>query len=332
METGLQRYSPAEDWRQWRARGSRKQRVDYWNDVICQAVLDVDMTVAKAQSGQLFVGNISSLNQVGARFVNFRSSSHGVARTPGQVDRTDAGYLMVSLQCRGQSRLTQRRNEVVLDPGDVGIIDSGLPFSLFFPQEVDRRIVMLPKSLLAPRTRALANWQGPIRIRSGFVLSPLIAQLIRTLTERNQPLADGHAHLMLESIADYVADCLGPDRSVEPGQAAARATYEALVRHVAQHVASADLDAASAAAAAGISVRTLHRLFKRFADSSFEQYVIQKRLLLARQGLASQIHTSVSAAAFSAGFNDLSHFTRRFTASFGVQPSSLLARKCENKE
>lgn len=333
MAKELQPHRPAEDWRRWKAQGSRQQRVDYWNDVICQAVLDVDMTLQECAVGEsLFRGSISSLNQVGARFVNFRSSGHEVTRTPRQVDRTDGGYLMVSLQHRGQSRLTQKRSDVVLNPGDVGIVDSGLPFSLFFPQEVDRRIVMLPKSLLASRTRSLANWAGPVRIPSDFVLSPLIAQVLRMLTERAQPLTDPQAHLLLESVADYVAACLGqqPGAGTDTDAAAARARYEAVLRYVAQHIADAELDTGGAAAAAGVSVRTLHRLFKRYADSSFEQYVIEERLQLARRSLAARSHATVSAAAFSAGFNDLSHFTRRFRASFGFSPSSLLAEGRED--
>ncbi|OWT56196.1 helix-turn-helix domain-containing protein [Candidimonas nitroreducens] len=326
MESESQSQRCAEDWRRWKAQGSRQQRVDYWNDVICQAVLDVDMTMQEPPvGGGLFRGSISSLNQVGARFVNFRSSGHEVTRTPRQVGRTDGGYLMVSLQYRGQSRLTQNRSDVVLNSGDVGIVDSGLPFSLFFPQEVDRRIVMLPKSLLAARTRSLANWRGPVRIASDFVLTPLIAHTLRMLTERAQPLTDSHAHLLLESVADYVASCLSQQPGAQGAAAIARARYEAVLRHVAQHIADVELDAGGAAAAAGMSVRTLHRLFERYADCSFEQHVIRERLHLARRGLAAGRHASVSAAAFAAGFNDLSHFTRRFRASFGISPSSLLS-------
>lgn len=318
--------SSAEDWRQWKAKGSRRQRVDYWNDVICQAVLDVHMNLPK-QDDSLFFGSIHSLNQAGARFVSFRSSSHDVTRTSTQVDRTDNGYLMVSLQCRGRSRLTQCRQDVVLEPGDVGIIDSGLPFDLFFPETVDRRIVMMPKRLLASRIRSIDNWTGPIRIKSDFVLSPIVAQLIQILTERELPLADAYAHRMLESIADYLADSISSEQVALTGDDSSRRTYDLLIQYVAQHVTSPDLSAMSAAIAVGVSLRTLHRLFKRFGQTTFEQFVIGKRLVLARQSLMTGVTTSVSEAAFSSGFNDLSHFTRRFFAAFGVNPSSLLLRR-----
>jgi AraC family transcriptional activator of tynA and feaB len=325
-KTFLQSAACAEDWRQWKARGSRRQRVDYWNDVICQAVLDVHMNLPK-QDDSLFCGNIYSLNQVGARFVNFRSSSHAVARTSRQVDRTDNAFFMVSLQHRGRSRLSQCRQDVVLDPGDIGIIDSGLPFDLFFPETVDRRIVMMPKALLTSRIRSIENWKGPVRIKSDFVLSPIVAKLIHMLTERELPLTDAYAHRMLESVADYLADSMIGDTITAPGEDSSRRTFDDLVQYVAHHIASSDLCAMSAAVANGVSLRTLHRLFKRFGLSSFEQFVIEKRLALARQSLMSGAATSVSEAAFTTGFNDLSHFTRRFSAAYGVNPSSLLRRR-----
>lgn len=326
MKSGCSLHAPNDDWRQWKARGSKKQRVDYWNDVICQAVLDVDMTLPESTDDRLFIGNINSLNQVNARFVNFRSSSHGVTRTPKQVDRTDNKYLMVSLQCRGRSRLTQQRHEIVLNPGDIGIIDSGLPFQLYFPESVDRRIVMMPKPLLASRLRTVSNWKGPLCVKSDFVLTPVVVQLIRMLTEREGPIADAHAHLMLESMADYLAQSLSHEYG-SSAEALNRTMFDSLTQYIAQNIVSPQLSATSVAAAIGVSVRTVHRLFKRFSDSSFEQYVIQRRLLLAKQSLVSGANTSVSDAAFAAGFNDLSHFTRRFSANFGIKPSSLIVRR-----
>lgn len=326
MEETTPPQTRTEDWRRWEAQGSRKQRVDYWNDVICQAVLDVDLILHR-QDNSLFIGHIQSLNQVGSRFVSFQSSSHGVSRTLQQVDRTDNKLLMVSLQCSGRSRLTQCRRDVVLNPGDIGIVDSGLPFDLFFPDAVDRRIVMMPKSLLTERLRTDTNWTGPIGIKSEFILSPIVEKLIRMLTERQAPMPDVYAHRILESVADYLADSINSDLVREQKVEGSRRTFEQLAQYVEEHIRLQDLDAMSAAAANGVSLRTLHRLFKRFGETSFQQFVIQRRLILAKKMLVSGAAISVSDAAFAVGFNDLSHFTRRFAASFGVKPSSFVFKR-----
>ncbi len=326
MQTNHLPQATGETWRQWQPRGSKKQRVDYWNEAICQAVLDVEMMVPGLDENGSFIGDIRSLDQVNARFINFRSSGHGVARTARQVDRSDSKYLMISLQRRGRSCLTQQRREIVLNPGDIGVVDSGLPFELHFPELVDRRIVMMPRQLLASRLRSVANGRGPWRIDSDFTLAPVVVQLIQMLTEHTRPIADRHAQLMLESIADYLAQCLG-DEDRSSAHSSSRAVFDRLIQYITQNIASPEMNAATSAAAVGISARTAHRLFKQFSDTSFEQHVIQQRLLLARKGLESGLCATVSSAAFAAGFNDLSHFTRRFTACFGIKPSSLIGQR-----
>ena len=80
------------------------------------------------------------------------------------------------------------------------------------------------------------------------------------------------------------------------------------------------------AAAAGISVRTLHRLFQRHGRApmeTFEQCVFEKRLERAWRALSSGAAASVTDAALDCGFSDLSHFSRRFAQRFGLAPSAL---------
>lgn len=310
-------------WRQWKAQGSRAQRVDYWKDVICQAVLDAEMTLPAPRETAMFNGSIYSLNQAGARFINFRSSAHKVTRTRCQIDRNDNTYFMVGLQRYGRGLMTQAGDAVVLNPGDIGIIDSGLPFELNFPDAVDRRVVMLPKPLLRYRLKS----GGPLRLESDSLISPLVGQIIHTLTERERPLSDAQVHFMLQSLADYLAGNLGLHGFPTDKQSATRDGFDTVVAYVSSNLTSSELTAASTAFAAGISLRTLHRLFSKFADCTFEQYVIKQRLSLARQRLISGAVTSVSDAAFEAGFNDLSHFTKRFSAAYGLRPSSLLRRR-----
>src|SRR5690606_21703886 len=139
--------------------------------------------------------------------------------------------------------------------------------------------------------------------------------------------SDAHTHFMLQNLADYLAEGLGLPDFVTDEQTTSRDGFDRVMTHITQHLTSSDLTAASTAFATNISIRTLHRLFKKFAGSSFEQYVIGQRLSLARQRLITGAASSVSDAAFGAGFNELSHFTKRFSAAYGVRPSSLLQRQ-----
>ncbi len=60
--------------------------------------------------------------------------------------------------------------------------------------------------------------------------------------------------------------------------------------------------------------------FKRLKGMTFTQFVVQYRLNTACQLLKST-RKQVSEICFMVGFNDLPHFIRTFTASFGMSPA-----------
>lgn len=60
--------------------------------------------------------------------------------------------------------------------------------------------------------------------------------------------------------------------------------------------------------------------FKRLKGMTFTQFVVQYRLNTACE-LLKTTRRQVSEICFMVGFNDLSHFTRTFTAMFGMSPA-----------
>jgi AraC-like DNA-binding protein len=80
------------------------------------------------------------------------------------------------------------------------------------------------------------------------------------------------------------------------------------------------------AAAAGVSARTLFYGFKRWRSKTPMAYLRDLRLEIARKELERSQRTggTVSQAALSAGFNNLSQFSRIYKARFGETPSATL--------
>jgi AraC family transcriptional activator of tynA and feaB len=81
------------------------------------------------------------------------------------------------------------------------------------------------------------------------------------------------------------------------------------------------LKPADAAAAAGISVRYANDLLAE-QNYSLERYILRRRLERCRRALEDpqQAHRMIGEIAFSWGFSDHSHFTRRFRGEFGMTP------------
>lgn len=83
----------------------------------------------------------------------------------------------------------------------------------------------------------------------------------------------------------------------------------------------------AAATSTGLSRRQFSKLFRSETGQSFLEFLTEKRLDYAEQLLRNGQNT-VSGAAFSAGFEDLSHFYRLFRRRNGVPPLHWLnARK-----
>jgi AraC-like DNA-binding protein len=80
------------------------------------------------------------------------------------------------------------------------------------------------------------------------------------------------------------------------------------------------LNVRSIAAHAGVAPRTLQNWFHE-RGTSFTDYVLEQRLILAEQQLANTATATVSEIAYAAGFSDLSYFSRCFRRRFGMTPS-----------
>jgi AraC-like DNA-binding protein len=77
----------------------------------------------------------------------------------------------------------------------------------------------------------------------------------------------------------------------------------------------------------GISTRSIYRAFKRSRGYSPMAFARQRRLQRARRLLEDRAQTqTVTSVAFVCGFNDVAHFSREFSKTFGESPSAVLSR------
>ncbi len=81
-----------------------------------------------------------------------------------------------------------------------------------------------------------------------------------------------------------------------------------------------DLTAETLAEIAGVSLRTLQRIFRERFDTSPMSWLMEARLLEAGRVIRAG-DDPVTKIAYRVGFKDPSHFTRRFKARFGVSPN-----------
>src|SRR5690606_36685928 len=154
---------------------------------------------------------------------------------------------------------------------------------------------------------------GSARVLAMCLRQRAIDFITRPSYDRAPELRDEACAVLQTVVCDHLAGQSGTGLSV---------SYLAAARsYVAQNVHDPDLNATRLAAALGISLRHLTRLFAAQGQTP-AYYIRTLRLQKALADLAdpSQAHLSVADIAFKWGFVSQAHFSRVFRQEFGLSP------------
>ena len=304
-------------WKTWNTRQARGNAAAYWGEAILESVCDAEFQPDRAVP---FAASLASRHGMGGRFVAFRAEAHRVRRTARQAARNEDGHYMVGLQRRGSLRALQGGETVVAQAGEIAVLHSGRPFDLVFPEAVERRLIMLPQSLvnaqLPPSSPLLRG--VPMRLRpeasvGGLVARDAILHLTTTGLDWDAPnLRAGLSHL-----AQALAGAAGAE---QPLRSFEKPTL-ALIRSVlGRHIAEPDFGVAGLAARLGLSPRSVQRCLAA-AGTSFSELLITMRLEQTRHRLRTgQDRASILSIALDAGFSSAAHFSRRYHAQYRETP------------
>ncbi|WP_462409013.1 AraC family transcriptional regulator [Neobacillus sp. Marseille-QA0830] len=80
-----------------------------------------------------------------------------------------------------------------------------------------------------------------------------------------------------------------------------------------------DLNAQQVAELFGLNRHSLNGLFKDITGISFHKYLVNTRVIIARE-LLMQGDISITQVCYESGFNDYAHFIRTFTNTVGISP------------
>jgi AraC-like DNA-binding protein len=192
---------------------------------------------------------------------------------------------------------------------------------------VQFRSVRLPRAALASNVINL-NDAYCRRIPRDTPALVLLKRYLALLEDETVTLADpGLQHSAVTHVYDLLARTLGATRdaaALADGRGVRAARLKAIKDDIARHLTDARLSVHTVAARHKVSSRYVQRLFDE-SGSTFTEYVMEQRLERAHRLLSDPrlSYRTLTAIAFAAGFNDLSHFQRRFRARYGAPPSEL---------
>jgi AraC-like DNA-binding protein len=204
-------------------------------------------------------------------------------------------------------------------------VDTTRPYAFNVLAPVRQIVVHCPRHQLNSRLRSLRA-VTTTRIAGDSPTGALLSDTLTTLARERRHFAQPQA----EAIGRYVLDLLAVSLEATPEAGAAvfsRGSAELLTRikaHLRDNLADPALIPAQVAAAHGISVRHLHRLFHQNGDT-IGAAIRRGRLERCRADLEDpcQRGRSITEIALRWGFNDSAHFSRAFKVQFGVSPRAV---------
>lgn len=297
-----------------------RDRFDYWMAGVGRNVIRNDAAPAcrRAFRAELHAGSIGAVN-----LALSQSSAVRVSHTKRHSGQPSDDQLFVFIPLAGSETLQQSGRRAVLTPGQFALVDPRLPHEVSFSEGSDVLTLIFDRRLLECRLGAIQDLTArPVtpataeaRLASGY-LAMLPAQA-GSLSSAAEDMVEVH-------LLDLLALALG---KVAEGQVSIGSSARSLVRmklHDAIEARLADprLDASVVATAAGVSSRYANAVLAD-ENTTLGRLIQTRRLERCRQALAdpAQKHRSVSEIAYGWGFSDMTHFGRRFKASYGLLPS-----------
>jgi AraC family transcriptional regulator, positive regulator of tynA and feaB len=299
--------------------GASLQDFEAWRDL-------VERLCGGYRSGGIapkaFRGWVRPLNVYGLTARDVGCNAHRVGRAQRDIRLDGMEHYFALLQVSGNSAMTQNDQAVRLVAGDIALVDAARPVTFFAEPSARWMALHLPRQALVSHLgfEPKGGSYSPRGSRAGRLLSDVIAA---ALEEGESALSPADSYMQF---AAY--DLIGALFSPSDPLPVARPTNKLFARicgMITSGFSDPDFGPVEVAAAAGISLRYLQKLFTE-RGSTCNQFIYSLRLdhaaHLLRRRASLDSGQPLSEIAYSCGFRDYTHFARKFRRRIGCAPGA----------
>jgi AraC family transcriptional regulator, positive regulator of tynA and feaB len=291
-----------------------RDRIPFWVDVATQTYFRHGFN-ARPES---FVASVYGATLGNLVLSTCSCGPCDVSRTQSDVSHDGIDDIILGVRLSGRSILSRDEGDLVVDPGTIYLQDVGRPLEINFLTQSKSIFVNIPRQAL--RARIGEGITGKT-VSTRTPVAGLAAEFLIMLAARTDALEEPVQARLAEQALDLIALALTASDGT-PKLSSPRASALLRLKMVINaRLSDPSLKPADAAAAAGISVRYANDLLAE-ENLSIERYILKRRLARCRSALEDplQAQRMIGEIAFSWGFSDHSHFTRRFRSEFGMSP------------
>ncbi|MFC9996282.1 helix-turn-helix domain-containing protein [Nocardia sp. NPDC127526] len=257
-----------------------------------------------------------------AGIYRIRATGLHFMRTMRQVRRAPSPILAVAVRQTGTMRRQFGDVRETIRQGALFVMDFNVPYEVDWHGAGEHALLMVPLDQLAIpsqmiRIGAARPQASPLyRLVTGHI-SELTAMADQVAGD---PAAREIGSACVELVRALMASAAGSD-NCDGAAVPSEILLTRIRQFIRDNLSDPRLGAPMIARAHNVSVRYLYKLCGS-ADLRLEQWIIQERLEQVRRELARPENSrrSISAIAGKWGFQDPSHFARRFRAAYGMRP------------
>ena len=232
----------------------------------------------------------------------------------------------------GSCTLTFGGESVELNKGEIFILDSTKPIKLEVTNNLHCLAVYMPLALIKSWIPRIWNTLDTRKIKTNTQQGSLLKGFMQLIQKNSDTQQWDHENtkasnskkvfvpLMAANSAMLVHALLSPNK--DRVKTIKEIQLDAAKEHILVHLTDSSISPTTISKKMGFSVRYLHWLFNQ-EDETVSQYIMRKRIEFAQTLLNSSTNTffSITDVAFICGFNDSTHFSRRFKQQVGLSPS-----------
>ncbi|MFE6866294.1 helix-turn-helix domain-containing protein [Kitasatospora sp. NPDC057692] len=237
--------------------------------------------------------------------------------------RQAGGFFVVAVMGATGAVVQQNGRTVEVPAGAVSFWYTESPHAVDYPDGVDVRVCLLPRRAFPVHDEQLERVTATVADAGGPVAA-VVKQCLLTLVETAEDCPGTVAGRLACNFADLVATLVTEQaaRDAPAAEDPRHTRIREIHAYMDRHLTDPELGPRTIAAAHGMSVRSLHKLFEG-EGATVSRLIQRRRLRASAEDLTRKDNgdSTVSGVAQRWGFTDPAHFSRLFRASYGISPS-----------
>jgi len=247
-------------------------------------------------------------------------TAHRTTRSLNKVRSSDNDFVLLQYNRTGSAHLTHRRFDGLVGPGTFFALDASKPHVLDMGESFDHLAIRMPMARfisLHPAVGGLLD--KPIDCRTPELTA---AASILDMAASLGGAVPGALTTMTETVVKLLGEWLASSDDDNQDRNLHQALLERRVlKTIDEHFVDPNFSATRLAELVGVSRRYIDMILAS-ANTTFGKAVLERRLDRCHNMLTNNRYggKSITDIAFDTGFNDLSHFSKRFRERFGISP------------